>query len=163
MLGFKLIHLSKLCPWCRSTLIYTTQVLTTVNQIDEISNRPTFCQSWIKFTLIATINIIFKPWWIIRATVWLHNVCNQNDVHNLDRIKKWRCSHWLYQDLSYEYIWYDAMWYQHMYWIWYDTRDAYEHIYYTCTQIKIPPMIYRLSMGCHTVSPAPVWVRILGP
>ena len=24
-------------------------------------------------------------------------------------------------------------------------------------------LIYRLSMGCHTVSPAPVWVRIPGP
>ena len=25
-----------------------------------------------------------------------------------------------------------------------------------------PWSIYRLSMGCHTVSPAPVWVRMLG-
>ena len=24
-------------------------------------------------------------------------------------------------------------------------------------------MVYRLNMGCHTVSPAPVWVRIPGP
>ena len=28
---------------------------------------------------------------------------------------------------------------------------------YTCIRL------YRLSMGCHTVSPAPVWVRIPGP
>ena len=29
--------------------------------------------------------------------------------------------------------------------------------------IKKRNMLYRLSMGYHTVSPAPVWVRILGP
>ena len=29
--------------------------------------------------------------------------------------------------------------------------------------IHLHAWLYRLSMGCHTVSPAPVWVRIPGP
>ena len=68
-----------------------------------------------------------------------------------------------------------------------DVRDWWEFAFSPCIDIKISKagcgplgaaieyvydagsttcpsaMFYRLSMGCHTVSPAPVWVRIPGP
>ena len=34
---------------------------------------------------------------------------------------------------------------------------------YHCPHENKTRRLYRLSMGCHTVSPAPVWVRIPGP
>ena len=44
-----------------------------------------------------------------------------------------------------------------------DSPKAFDTIHRCILLDKDISMLYRLSMGCHTVSPAPVWVRIPGP